>query len=106
MIAHGPMLATQVAALPLIYLIVGFGLIPLLMRQPVTSAYELLESRLGLSIRMAGRCVSVVRLGWMATIMFATSSVVLVPLLDWEALDPLAVLILGFVTACIHQRAD
>ena len=45
MIAHGPMMVTQVAAYPLIFIIVGYGLIPLLMRQPVTSAYELLESR-------------------------------------------------------------
>lgn len=86
MIAHGPMLATQIAAFPLIYLIVGYGLIPLIMRQPVTSAYELLESRLGTGIRSAGAGVFLLlRLGWMATILFATSSVVIVPLLG---LDP------------------
>lgn len=101
MIAHGPMLATQVAAHPLIFLIVGFGLIPLLMRQPVTSAYELLESRLGVSIRMAGAVVFLLlRLGWMATILFATSSVVLVPLLGlgthWI---PWLCIILGLITA-------
>lgn len=37
MIGHGPMMITQIAAHPLVFLIVGFGLIPLLMRQPVTS---------------------------------------------------------------------
>lgn len=85
MISHGPMMATHSAAHPLIFLIVGYGLIPLLMRQPVTSAYELLESRLGMSIRMAGAAVFLLlRLGWMATILYATSSVVLVPLLGLE----------------------
>ena len=82
MIAHGPMMTTQIMAHPLIFLIVGYGLIPLLMRQPVTSAYEILEARLGTSIRLAGAAVFLLlRLGWMATILYATSRVVLVPLL-------------------------
>lgn len=86
MIAHGPMMITQVTAHPFIFLIVGYGLIPLLMRQPVTSAYELLEKRLGLSIRLAGAGVFLLlRFGWMATILFATSSKVLVPLLNIDA---------------------
>lgn len=101
MIAHGPMLATQIASFPLIYLIVGYGLIPLIMRQPVTSAYELLESRLGTGIRVAGAVVFLLlRLGWMATILYATSSVVIVPLLGldhrWTAW---LCVILGVITA-------
>lgn len=43
MIGHGPMMASQVAAFPLVFSIVGYGLIPLLVRQPLTIAYELLE---------------------------------------------------------------
>ena len=86
MIAHGPMMTTQLAAHPLIFVIVGYGLIPLLMRLPVTSAYEILEARLGMSIRLAGASVFLLlRLGWMATILYATSQVVLVPLLG---IDP------------------
>ena len=101
MVANGPMMITQVAAHPLIFVIVGYGLIPLLMRQPVTSAYELLETRLGTSIRMAGAGVFLLlRFGWMATILFATSKVVLVPLLgleDWWT--PWLCVALGVVTA-------
>ena len=75
MIGHGPMMATQLAAHPLIFLIVGYGLIPLLMRQPVTSAYELLESRLGMSIRLAGAGVFLLlRLGWMASKVYERST--------------------------------
>ena len=101
MISHGPMMTSQIAAFPLIFVIVGYGLIPLLMRQPVTSAYELLESRLGLSIRLAGAGVFLLlRLGWMATILFATSSVVLVPLLKLDAYwTPWLCVILGMLTA-------
>jgi len=101
MIANGPMMITQVAAHPLVFVIVGYGLIPLLMRQPVTSAYELLETRLGGGIRSAGAAVFLLlRFGWMATILFATSDVVLVPLLglgdDWV---PWLCVGLGVVTA-------
>jgi SSS family solute:Na+ symporter len=101
MIGHGPMMITQLAAHPLIFLIVGYGLIPLLMRQPVTSAYELLESRLGMSIRMAGAAVFLLlRFGWMATILYATSEVVLVPLLGLdERWAPWLCVALGIVTA-------
>ena len=49
MIAHGPMMMTQSAAHPLVFLIVGFGLIPLLMRQPVTSQ-SVLVPLLGLDV--------------------------------------------------------
>src|SRR5262245_17644945 len=65
-IAYGPMLLSQFAAYPLIIVIVGYGLIPLLMKQPVTSAYEILEARLGTSVRLAGAGVFLLlRLAWM-----------------------------------------
>jgi len=101
MIAHGPMMATQVAAHPLIFLIVGYGLIPLLMKQPVTSAYELLEKRLGMSIRLAGAGVFLLlRLGWMATIIYATSHVVLRPLFNLDSIwTPWLCITLGVLTA-------
>jgi SSS family solute:Na+ symporter len=101
MISHGPMMASQVAAFPFVFFIVGYGLIPLLMRQPVTSAYELLESRLGTSSRLAGAGVFLLlRFGWMATILYATSSTVLVPLLDLsQNATPFLCVGLGVVTA-------
>lgn len=101
MISHGPMMITQSAAHPLIFVIVGYGLIPLLMRQPVTSAYEILETRLGTGIRIAGAGVFLLlRLGWMATILFATSRVVLVPLLGLDpGWTPWLCFVLGLLTA-------
>ena len=101
MIAHGPMMMTQSAAHPLIFLIVGFGLIPLLIRQPVTSAYEILETKLGTSIRLAGASVFLLlRLGWMSTILFATSRNVLVPLLGLDiSWTPWLCILLGILTA-------
>lgn len=85
MVAHGPMMVTQLAAQPIIFLIVGYFLIPKLMRQPVQSAYELLEVRLGSGIRRAGAVVFLLlRCGWLATILYATSRVVLLPLLGLD----------------------
>lgn len=99
-LANGPMLLTQVAAHPITYLVVGYGLIPLLMRQPVTSAYEILEGRLGKGIRKAGAAAFLLlRLGWMATILFATSDIVLIPMLGISpSWTPALCVILGIIT--------
>ncbi|MBI1348254.1 sodium/solute symporter [bacterium] len=99
-IAHGPMYLTQVAAHPITFLIVGYGLIPLLMRQQVTSAYEILETRLGGSVRKLGAAAFLLlRFGWMATILFATSKVVIAPLLNLSAnWVPVICIVLGVIT--------
>lgn len=86
MIRYGPMIFAGVAVFPLIYLAVGWFLIPSLMKLRVTSAYEILEARLGLSIRMLGSIIFLaLRLLWMSVITYATTSKVLIPLLG---LDP------------------
>jgi SSS family solute:Na+ symporter len=73
-------------SLPFVFVIVGWVLIPRIMRQRVTSGYELLEARLGLTGRLLGAFLFVLlRVFWMASILYATSSAVLVPLLK---IDP------------------
>ncbi|MBI3462423.1 MAG: sodium/solute symporter [Planctomycetes bacterium] len=100
MIQHGPMMFAQVTAYPLIILIVGWGLIPFIMRLRVTSAYELLESRLGLTGRLLGSGMFVaLRTVWMASILYATSAKVLVPLLGLEPVwTPYLCAAMGLVT--------
>ena len=70
-IANGPVgLANQLAH-PFMFLVVGFVLIPYLMRVRVISAYELLEARLGPGIRMLGASMFLVfRLVWMSLLVF------------------------------------
>lgn len=99
-IANGPMFLAQIVAHPFTFLIVGYGLIPLLMRQPVTSAYEILESRLGPGIRKVGAAAFLLlRFGWMATILYATSQVVLIPLLNLSPQwTPVLCITLGLIT--------
>ncbi len=100
MIAHGPRILGFFIALPIIGLIVGWVIIPKLMQQPVSSAYELLETRLGSGIRRAGSTMFIIlRMGWMATIFFATSHIVLAPLIGVSpAWEPAICLFLGAVT--------
>jgi solute:Na+ symporter, SSS family len=100
MIKYGPVVLCQLISVPFIAAVVGWLLIPYIMRLRVTSAYEILETRLGLSVRLLGSCFFLtLRLFWMSLVIFATAEVVLVPVLG---LDPSAVpwvcVTLGLVT--------
>ena len=100
MIKEGPVLFFAFASYPFIVLVVGWLLIPSIMKLRVTSAYEILESRLGLSVRMVGASFFLsLRLLWMATIIYATTSKVLIPLTGMEpTLAPLIGAVIGAVT--------
>jgi len=99
MIQHGPMVLSQIAAIPFIALVVGRFLIPFIMGLRVTSAYEILESRLGLSVRILGSSLFLsLRLLWMASILYATARTVLVQVLE---IDPSATIYLCAAMALI-----
>jgi SSS family solute:Na+ symporter len=77
-VQYGPVLVffANFATLPLVLLIVGWFLIPVFMRLPITSVYELLEGRLGLGVRRLGSLTYIVtRLVWMALILHTSSRV-------------------------------
>jgi SSS family solute:Na+ symporter len=77
-IQYGPVLVffANLVTLPLVFWIVGWFLIPVFMRLPITSVYELLESRLGLTVRRTGSLTYIVtRLVWMALILFTCAKV-------------------------------
>lgn len=100
MIHRGPMILFGMASYPLIILIVGWFLIPRIMQFHVTTAYEILETQLGLRARMVGSSIFVLmRLLWMAVIIYATSDKVLVPLAGLQpSATPWVCAILGIVT--------
>lgn len=81
-IKNGPMMLAQYTAFPFAMVVVGWWLIPAIMRQEnVTSGYELLELRLGILGRLLGAGMFVVlRTVWMASILYATCDKVIVPL--------------------------
>ncbi|MCK5694543.1 MAG: hypothetical protein KAI08_16880, partial [Bacteroidales bacterium] len=99
-IQNGPMLLGQVAAMPFIFWIIGWFFIPFIMRLKVTSAYEILEKRLGVSIRILGAATFLsLRLLWMAVIIYATTDTVLIPLTGLDpAMTPWVCGVLGIVT--------
>ena len=99
LIKYGPMILSIVVAYPLVAIVVGRFMIPYIMKLRITSAYEILETRLGLSVRMLGSALFLLlRLLWMAVIIYATVSKVLVPLL---ALDPSAIPYLSIVMGVV-----
>ena len=83
-IQHGPMFLSAIAAVPIACMIVGYFMIPYIMRLPITSAYELLHERLGMGGRLLGSVVFLVsRFTWMGLIIYLTADKVIVPMLDW-----------------------
>jgi solute:Na+ symporter, SSS family len=101
-IRHGPMISCEVLTYPLIIPIVGWLIIPLFMKQKVTSAYEILELRLGLSVRLLGSLLFLsLRLLWMAVIVYTAATKVLVPVLGLDpALAPCLCVVVGVITVC------
>ncbi|MCH7687494.1 MAG: sodium/solute symporter [Planctomycetes bacterium] len=102
-LGKGPMQLTGIFAMPLIYVIVAYGLLPVYMRHRVTSAYELLELKLGLSVRMLGAVMFVtLRLVWMSLLVFlaarAMTIMLGIPEQDKAEWIPTIVLVTGFVS--------
>jgi SSS family transporter len=101
MIKNGPMIFAQIAGFPVAYLIVGWIIVPHFMRQQnVTSGYELLEKRLGLSGRLLGAGMFMaLRVVWMAAVLYATSDIVLIPLLGLDPRwGPIVTVAMGTIT--------
>jgi len=99
-VQYGPTLAViaGLVALPFAQVIVGRWLIPVIMRLPITSAYELLGG-LGLSVRRTGSLVYIVtRFVWMSLILYTSSRA----LVNVIGCDPrwgyLMITVIGLVT--------
>lgn len=97
-LGKGPVNMMAMFALPVVFAIVGFGLLPVYMKQRVTSAYELLEERLGLSIRLLGAAMFVIlRLIWMSLLIYLTAKALTIMLGVGEDQIPKIALATGFV---------
>jgi len=97
-VASGPVYAIQVLAMPISFFLVGYLLIPFYMRRRVTSAYELLEDKLGLEVRLLASTLFVImRLFWMALLLYMASGAILGALKWGEEWLPWLVLATGSV---------
>ncbi len=98
-LGKGPIYMTSLLALPLVYPVVAYVLLPVYMQFRVTSAYELLEMRLGLSVRLLGVAMFLVlRLTWMSLLVYLAAKAMSVMIGVGEQWIPLIVLITGFVS--------
>lgn len=99
MIQHGPAIFAGMLAFPFVYYAAGWWLIPKIMQMNVTSAYEILEYKLGSSVRtMATFMFLSLRFLWMATIIYVTIDVALLTVIP---LDRAYVPIIGIILMTI-----
>ncbi len=97
-LGKGPVNMTSMLILPVVFVIVSFGLLPVYMKHRVTSAYELLEQRLGLSVRLLGAFMFIaLRLAWMSLLIYLTAAALTIMLGVGENYIPLIALVTGFV---------
>lgn len=93
----GPVYLSNYLAYPFVFLVLGFVVLPVYMRQRVTSAYALLEERLGVSVRLLGAGMFLLlRLVWMALLVYLTAKAIAIMIGAPEAAIPLIVMVTGF----------
>ena len=99
-IKFGPMyVIATLLSLPIVFLVVAYLLIPVFMKLPITSAYEILEKPLGRGVRLTGSALFIlIRVVWMALIVFLSAKTFAV-MMNWgeKAILPI-VLALGAAT--------
>ncbi len=92
----GPVFLTNYLVYPFIYMFIAWVLLPIYMRHRVTSAYELLENQLGLSIRLLGATLFVLlRLVWMAVLVYLTAKAIATMIGADDAMVPWIVVATG-----------
>jgi len=96
---HGPIVSLMgLLAIPIYYVIVGYVLAPLYMKHRATSAYQMLETQLGLAARTTGAVMFVMlRLMWMSSLIYFASQAMLVMLDLSQQWLPLVTLVTGTV---------
>ncbi len=100
MINKGPVILCYLFAMPVVYAVVAYLLIRPFLRLRTTSAYQILEERLGLSVRMIGSCIFLAtRLLWMALITYITAEKLIVTVMGWDPRSTVYVAaVIGVVT--------
>ena len=100
MIKHGPMIFLMLTAIPFIYITVAYFFIPFIMKLKVSSAYELLETRLGLQNRiLAAVYFLIMRLLWMSVILYMVAEKIIIPILGLSEQTALIIsIVIGIVT--------
>ena len=94
----GPVNLISLLGLPLVFFVVGFLMLPIYMKFRVTSAYELLEEKLGLGLRLLGATMFLaLRLVWMTLLVYLASEAMTVMM----GLDPKWIPVVAAVTGVV-----
>ena len=97
-VGKGPAMTASLFALPFVYLIVGYAILPFYMKQRAISAYELLEAKMGVGIRLlAASMFLVLRLFWMSLLIFLAAEALTVMMGVDVRYIPVIVLVTGFI---------
>lgn len=98
-IKHGPVaVIVGIIAFPLIYIVVGYWLLPTLMKHRLTSAYELLEEKLGTGIRLLAAVMFIaLRLIWMGLLLYVASQALVVVMGLEDDAAPMAAAVAGMI---------
>lgn len=95
----GPVILVGVLSYPITFMIVAFWILPVYMKQRVTSAYELLEKQLGPSVRLlAASLFLLLRLVWMTLLVYLAAKALTVMMGVDAKWIPWIVLVTGFVS--------
>ena len=98
-LGKGPFYISSLLILPIVYLVVGYLILPVYMQFRMTSAYEFLEERLGLSIRMLGVGMFLcLRLVWMSLLVYLAAKAMSVMMGVDARWIPVIVLFTGFIS--------
>jgi len=100
MIKHGPMIFVLIFALPFVYYVVAYFFIPFIMKLQVSSAYELLERKVGVRNRwLASVYFLIMRFLWMSVIIYLVSEKIIIPIMGWSEQTALMVsIVMGIIT--------
>jgi solute:Na+ symporter, SSS family len=99
MVKHGPVVLAGMLAVPVIYVVAGYFMIPHIMKLRITSAYEILETRLGRPVRVFGSVIFIlIRLVWMGLVVYLSARIVIQAIGLDERHVITAVFVLGAVT--------
>lgn len=97
-LGKGPASLVTIIGMPLVYFVVAYYILPLYMKQRVTSAYELLEEKLGVGIRLLGAVMFILlRLVWMALLIYLAAQALVVMMGVDQKWIPLIVMLTGLV---------
>lgn len=98
-IGKGPVYLTSLLAYPFIFVVVAYVFLPVYMKHRVTSAYELLENKLGISVRLLGVTMFLIlRLIWMSLLVYLAAEAMIVMIGVNEKWIPYIVIATGTIS--------